>query len=250
VSTTADAEPARIRPRTVVIVPAFDEAPNLATLLGAIHEHLPELEIVVIDDGSRDDTAKVAEQSDAHVVRHPFNLGYGAALQSGYKWALERDVGFLLQMDADGQHLPSEASTLLEAVRSGSCDLAIGSRFMAGDAHYPMGAARSLGRWLLRRIAGLAGLRVTDPTSGFQAMNRSALELFASDWYPFDYPDVDVLILAHRSGLRISEHSVRMATGWRESSLHAGWKPLYYGYKMLLSLWAASAKPRSKTTPR
>jgi hypothetical protein len=235
---------AQLRGRTVIVVPAHNEAPNLAGLLDAIREHLPELDVLVVDDASRDDTAQVAERCAAHVVRHPFNLGYGAALQSGYKWALERDVEFLVQMDADGQHLPSEVAAVLEPVRRGDCDLSVGSRFLEADGHYSMGATRSLGRWLLRGIARLAGLRLTDPTSGFQAMNRSVLELFVSDWYPFDYPDVDVLILAHRAGLRISEYGVRMAPGWRESSLHAGWKPLYYSYKMLLSLWAASAKPR------
>lgn len=243
-TTTGESGRIRGRGRTVIVVPAYNEAPNLPDLLGAIRKDLPDLDVIVVDDGSRDDTAQVAERCAAQVVRHPFNLGYGVALQSGYKWALERDVDYLVQMDADGQHLPSEVATLLEPVRRGDCDLAIGSRFLDADAHYSMGATRSLGRWLLRGIAGLAGLRVTDPTSGFQAMNRTALELFVSDWYPFDYPDVDVLILAHRSGLRIAEHGVRMAPGWRDSSLHTGWKPLYYGYKMLLSLWAASSKTR------
>ncbi len=109
-----------------------------------------------------------------------------------------------------------------------------------------MGALRSIGRAVFAGLARLGGLSISDPTSGFQAMNRRALELFASDWYPYDYPDVDVLLLAHRRGLRIRERAVRMAPSWRASTLHSGWAPLYYSYKMLLALWAVSGVPRAR----
>jgi glycosyltransferase involved in cell wall biosynthesis len=174
------------------------------------------------------------------VLRHPFNLGYGAALQTGYRFALARGVACAVQMDADGQHLASEVPALLEDVRRGDCDLAIGSRFLELSG-YRMGALRSVGRTIFCRVARWVGLEITDPTSGFQALNRRAMQLFLSDWFPADYPDVDVLVLAHRCGLRVRERPVRMAEGSRASSLHSGWKPLYYCYKMLLSLWAASA---------
>jgi glycosyltransferase involved in cell wall biosynthesis len=201
--------------------------------------------VVVVDDGSRDGTGEVAARRGAHVVRHPFNLGYGVALQTGYKYALEHGAGFLVQIDADGQHRPGDVPRLLQPVLDGTCDLVVGSRFLE-QTGYAMGGLRSLGRLAFRSIARLTGLEVTDPTSGFQAMNRAALELFASDWYPFDYPDVDVLVLAFRSGLRVRELPVDMRPGPRESSLHSGWKPLYYCYKMVLSLWAGSATRREQ----
>jgi glycosyltransferase involved in cell wall biosynthesis len=197
----------------------------------------------VIDDGSRDGTAAAAARAGARVVRHAFNLGYGAALQTGYKYALERGVDWIVQMDADGQHLPGEIPGLLEPVQRDECDLVVGSRFLAPSG-YEMGTFRSLGRHLFRAVARAAGLTVTDPTSGFQAMNRRALELFAGDWFPGDYPDVDVLLAAARAGLRLREHPVRMAPGVRPSTLHAGWKPLYYVYKMLLSMWAGTGRRR------
>jgi len=105
-----------------------------------------------------------------------------------------------------------------------------------------MGALRSTGRQLIRALGRLAGLDLTDPTSGFQALSRRALALYARDWFPTDYPDVDVRLVAARDGLRIREVPVQMAAGVRESTLHSGWKPLYYVYKMLLSLWAVSGR--------
>ena len=225
----------------LLIVPAFDEAERLPGLLAELRRTHPDLAVLVIDDGSRDATAAVAARAGARVVRHPFNLGYGAALQTGYKYALANGVERLVQMDADGQHLPAEIPGLLEPLRRGDCDLVVGSRFL-GPSDYRMGAVRSLGRHLFRALARAAGLAITDPTSGFQAMNRRALALFAGDWYPSDYPDVDVLVRAARSGLRLREEPVRMAAGVRASTLHSGWKPFYYVYKMLLSMWAATGR--------
>ena len=229
--------------RELLIVPAYDEAERLPRLLAELARTLPGLEVLVIDDGSSDATAAVALAAGARVVRHPFNLGYGAALQTGYKYALANGVERLVQMDADGQHLPAEIPGLLEPLRRGESDLVVGSRFLE-PSDYRMGALRSFGRQLFRALARAAGLAITDPTSGFQALNRRALALFAGDWYPSDYPDVDVLVLAARAGLRLREHPVRMATGMRPSTLHSGWKPLYYVYKMLLSMWAATGKRR------
>ena len=227
------------------MIPAFNEATSLPTLIESLLETELEPTVVVIDDGSEDDTAAVAFRCGAQVVRHPFNLGYGAALQTGYKWAIARNVSFVVQMDGDGQHLASEVPGLLELVRGDACDLAIGSRFLEPSG-YRMGALRAMGRVVFAGLARLGGLSISDPTSGFQALNRRALELFVSDWYPYDYPDVDVLLLAHRRGLRIRERAVQMAPSWRASTLHSGWAPLYYSYKMLLALWAVSGVPRAR----
>jgi glycosyltransferase involved in cell wall biosynthesis len=234
--------------RPILILPAYDEEASLPGLLAELRRTLPEFELVVIDDGSRDATAHAAARAGARVLRHPFNLGYGAALQTGYKHALERGAELLVQMDADGQHLPAEVPGLLEPVRRGDCDLVVGSRFLEPSG-YEMGALRSLGRQTFRALARAAGLAVTDPTSGFQALNRRALAFYADDWFPADYPDVDVLLCAVRAGLRVREHPVRMAPGARPSTLHSGWKPLYYGYKMLLSLWAATGQRDARSEP-
>lgn len=147
-------------------------------------------------------------------------------------------------MDADGQHLPEEVAALVEPVARGECDVALGSRFLA-PTDYAMGAARSLGRDLFRAVARRAGLSVTDPTSGFQALSPRALALYAGDWFPSDYPDVDVLLAATRAGLVLREVPVRMAPGARASTLHSGWKPLYYVYKMLLSIFVTVLRPKA-----
>lgn len=234
--------------RPCIVIPAFNEQQTLAVLLDALRSALPDHELVVIDDGSRDRTAEIAAQAGAHVLRHPYNLGYGAALQTGFKYALECGAPWVVQMDADGQHLPAEVPALVAALASGDCDVAIGSRFLAPSG-YEMGALRSTGRQLIRALGRLASLDLTDPTSGFQALNRRALALYAGDWFPTDYPDVDVRLVAARSGLRIREVAVQMAPSARTSTLHSGWKPLYYAYKMLLSLWAVtSQRPTQQPT--
>ena len=227
--------------RPCIVIPAFNEEARLPDLLAELRRTLPDHDLVVIDDGSRDRTAEVAARAGARVLRHPYNLGYGAALQTGFKYALECGAPWVVQMDADGQHLPAEVPALVALLASGDCDVAIGSRFLAPSG-YEMGALRSTGRQLIRALGRLAGLDLTDPTSGFQALSRRALTLYAGDWFPTDYPDVDVRLVGARDGLRIREVPVQMAAGVRTSTLHSGWKPLYYAYKMLLSLWAVSGR--------
>jgi len=224
----------------IIIIPAFNEEARIGTVLDSVREAGPDGEVVVIDDGSTDGTAAVSQAHGARVISHPFNLGYGAAIQTGYKYALARRAAFLVQMDADGQHDPREIRGLLEPVRLGECDLAIGSRFLA-ETGYRMSLARSLGRSVLKWLGRRAGVNVADPTSGFQAMNRAVLLLYARDFFPHDYPDVDVLVMAVRHGLRLREVSTPMAQSPRESMLHGGRREIYYAYRMLLALWAAWA---------
>ena len=232
----------------VLVIPAYEEEARVGAVLEAVARAGLGCEIVVVDDGSRDATAAVAARAGAQVLRHPFNLGYGAALQTGYKYALERGARVVAQMDADGQHDPAELAELLAAVESGEADLVVGSRFL-GRGAYRMGVLRTLGRRLFQGIARLAGLSVSDPTSGFQAMNRRVLEVYARDFVPTDYPDVDVQLAASRNGLRVAERPVRMHTGPRASTLHGGLRSVYYVYKMLLSTWTATRRPAEAPAP-
>jgi glycosyltransferase involved in cell wall biosynthesis len=201
-------------------------------------------EVVVVDDGSSDGTAAVARRLGAGVISHPFNLGYGAALQTGYKAALELGAPLVVQMDADGQHDPALIPRLVAPIERDEADLVLGSRFLEPGG-YRMGWFQTLGRLLFRLLARLFALEVTDPTSGFQAMNRAVLEMYAEDFYPSDYPDVDVLLDAHRHGLRVREVAVTMSAGARASTLHGGLRDLSYAYRMLLSVWAATARRTS-----
>jgi glycosyltransferase involved in cell wall biosynthesis len=226
---------------TLLLIPAFDEATSLPEVLRRVERAASDVPVVVVDDGSQDDTARVARAHGARVLRHPYNLGYGAALQTGYKYALRRGFRFLVQMDADGQHDPAQIPRLLEPLRAGDCDLVIGSRFLERSG-YRMSFPMRAGREFFRLLARLLGVDVTDPTSGFQAMNREVLALYVGDFFPSDFPDVDVLLMARRRGARVREIPVHMSEGARRSRIHGGIRILYYPYKMLLSLWAASAR--------
>lgn len=234
--------------RRILIIPAYNEGATLGRVLASVLEANLECEVVVVDDGSIDDTSAVAKGAGATVLRHPFNLGYGAALQTGYKFALQNDVELLLQMDADGQHDPHQLLDVAAPILEGELDLVIGSRFLEKTG-YQMEYLRSVGRLLFASLARLAGLTVSDPTSGFQAMNRRVLEVYTGDFFPTDYPDVDMLLAAYRHGLRVGERSVEMSKAERASTLHGGLRSVYYVYKMLLSLWSVSSR-RSKRDER
>lgn len=237
----------------LVIMPARNEASRIGPVIHAIREVVPHASILVIDDDSSDATVEVVREAGAIAAPLPFHLGYGGALQAGYRFAVAHGFEQLVQMDSDGQHRPEDLPPLLAPILRGDADLVIGSRFaeapgLEPDRRYEMGALRSFGRKMLCLFARIGGLHVSDPTSGLQAMNARTLELFASNLYPVDYPDVDVLLLAHRKGLRIAEVPVEMKPSPRPSLLHSGWMPIYYAYRMILSLWALSAVPRSASS--
>jgi len=229
---------------TLIIVPAYNEEPRIADVIRGIGEHIPGVDIVIVDDGSSDRTREVALRAGAKVISHPFNLGYGAALQAGYQYALSKGYSELIQLDGDGQHDPSYISDLLGVIRRGEADVAMGSRFLEpigiGSDHrsYRTPLMRRFGIRLFGTITSLIiKQRVTDPTSGYQAMNRRVLEWVSSDKFPFDYPDADVIIMLHRAGFRICEVPVRMFESQDKKSMHGGWKPLYYVFKMFLSIF-------------
>ena len=224
-------------PATIVVIPARNEAERIGRVLAGVRAELPEANVVVVDDGSQDATAAIASRAGARVVRHAFSLGYGAALQTGYRFARLQPFDRLVQLDADGQHDPASLHDLLARLDREDVDLVIGSRYLnAGDA--PRGGKlRRVGSkmfaWL---VTSWTGVRITDPTSGYQAMNRRTLELLVLDHFPEDYPDADVLILASRAGLRLAEVPVRMHPRSGGVSMHRGSRAAYYLYKMVLNL--------------
>lgn len=221
---------------TIVLLPAHNESQRIGDVIAGIQNVAPGCPIVVVDDGSTDDTVQRALDRGVTVLRHPFNLGYGVALQTGYKYAVLRQAAYLVQLDADGQHDPEGIPRILERVHSGMCDICIGSRFLAGQP-YPIPLSRRFGMALLRRVASwLLGKTVTDPTSGFQAMNRRVFAFYSRDSYPVDYPDVDVLVMLHRHGFRVTEVPVMMHARASGVSLHRGLRPIYYLFKMGLDI--------------
>jgi glycosyltransferase involved in cell wall biosynthesis len=191
---------------------------------------------VIIDDYSSDDTAAVAARLGAHVVSLPCNLGYGGAVQTGFKYAVERGYDYGIMMDADGQHDPASAPELVAPVWAGEADVAVGSRFL-GASTYDPGWARRLGMRVFGAIvAHISSRTITDPTSGYQALNRKVLRFFARDNYPTDYPDADTLLLLHYARFRVVEVPVHMRPRIAGVSMHGSWKVFYYVFKMLLAL--------------
>lgn len=214
-------------------MPAYNEASRIRRVVGQVASQAHG-DVLVVDDGSSDETASEARAGGAIVAVHAVNLGYGAALQTGYRYALRHGYDAVLQLDADGQHDPASIPALLDALAG--ADVVLGSRFLDSRSYRPP-LSRRLGMWLFGRVASLlAGQRITDPTSGFQAISHDALRFYAHERYPVDYPDADVLAMLVRSGLRLVEVPVRMLPSPDGKSMHSGFlKPLYV-FRMSLAL--------------
>ena len=220
--------------RCLAIVPAFNEEASVASVIAEIRDADPRFEILVVDDGSTDGTRELAS-AGAHVVSLPFNLGIGAAVQAGFEYARRRGYDLAVQLDGDGQHDPAFLAALLAPVVAGDVDIAIGTRF-AAERHYRPSFARRLGIGLFARVVStIVRQRVTDTTSGFRALNRRGIRLFAAD-YPHDYPEVEATVLARRHGLRLAEVPVRMRYRTEGCSSITAARSAYYLVKVSLAL--------------
>jgi glycosyltransferase involved in cell wall biosynthesis len=229
--------------RVAVILPAFNEARNLPAVLEELREAAPGYDLCVVDDGSTDRTAEVASSLGATVLRCPVNLGIGGAVQTGYLWARERGHDVAVQFDADGQHDPRELAALVAPVRDGQAELVVGSRFLQAKGYRSTWLRRLGIRYLGAFLRLRCGAGVTDPTSGFRAVGRAGIALFAAS-YPSDYPEPESIALAVRNGLRVAEVAVRMRQrGHGRSSIDA-LGTLRYLIKVSLALLLLPARPR------
>jgi glycosyltransferase involved in cell wall biosynthesis len=237
-------------PTHLAIVPAYNESAAIAATVGDLREHAPRFDVLVVDDGSTDDTSAVAQAAGAMVVRHPFNLGIGGAVQSGYQYALERGYHVAVQVDGDGQHDARHIEQLLARLQRGDVNMVTGSRFLLReDDTFQSSMPRRLGIRLFGKILSLVvGRAVTDPTSGFRMVGRRGIELFARD-YPHDYPEVEAVLLLHFHQLKGCEVPVRMrerATG--VSSINAS-RSVYYMIKVLLAILVGLLRKRPNVEP-
>jgi len=224
--------------RRVAIVPALNEEETIATVIAEIRGFDPGLDVVVVDDGSTDGTARAARARGARVLRLPFNLGIGGAVQTGFRFAFEQGYDIAVRVDGDGQHDPAQLGYVLAPVLSGDADIAVGSRF-AGDAGsgYRSSRSRRLGiRLLAWVVSRIVRRRVTDTTSGFQALNRQGIALFARD-YPHDYPEVEATIMVFRHRLRMVEVPVEMRERAAGRSSITTLRSVYYMVKVLLAIF-------------
>ncbi len=198
-----------IEKKVLVIIPAFNEEGAVGKVVEEVRTHLPQADALVVNDGSTDLTSERAKASGATVLDLPFNLGIGGAMQAGYKYAHEKGYDIAIQVDGDGQHDPKEIPKLLQALEEKEVDMVIGSRFI-GDSEFKSSMMRRVGISIFSKVISLiVGQKITNPTSGFRAANRKAIQLFAFD-YPQDYPEPEVLVLLHKCGLKMAEVPIVM----------------------------------------
>ena len=238
--------------RRIAVVPAWNEAGVVGTVVAEIKAVDPAIDVVVVDDASDDDTASVAAARGATVLRLPFNVGIGGAVQAGLRLARDEGYELAVRLDGDGQHDAGEIQKILAPVEAGEADLVIGSRFVDGTGSYRPPLARRLGiRVFARLVSLLGGQRVTDTTSGFVALSRAGIELFAAE-YPHDYPEVEATLVALRSGLRVTQVQVEMRERTTGSSSITFVRSLYYIVKVMLALLVASLRryPRLEAARR
>lgn len=222
--------------KTIVIVPAYNEEKSIRQVLFGIKHAEPDMDIIVINDGSQDLTGQVARATGlATVIDMPVNVGIGAAMQTGYLYACRNGYEVAVQLDGDGQHDPAELHKIVDPIRAGSLDCCIGSRFLQKTS-YRSGLSRRIGiKFFSWMIHWMIGKKYTDPTSGFRAVNRRIIERFATS-YPEDYPEVEAIVLLERHQFRIREVSVLMHARQAGQSSITWFKSLYYMLKVSLAI--------------
>ena len=235
----------------LAIVPAFNESESISRVVSELREHAPDFDVVVVDDGSTDDTADRARSAGAQVLRHPYNLGIGGAVQSGYMYASERGYDVAVQVDGDGQHDPRCLAAMLAHLNAHpELDMVTGSRFLAADgdgfrSSAPRRAGIRIFAWVLSRIVGQ---QVTDPTSGLRMAGRRGIDLFARD-YPHDYPEVEAVLLMHAHQLSSVELPVKMRERTGGVSSINSTRSVYYMIKVLLAVVVGLCRARPVVEP-
>jgi glycosyltransferase involved in cell wall biosynthesis len=220
----------------LVLIPAFNESEYIGKVLNDVIRNIPQADILVVNDGSADQTSDIARTAGVMVLDIPYNIGYGGAVQTGFRFATEYGYDYVITMDGDAQHDPASAKNLIQAMDRSGADVVIGSRFLQGK--YRMPFARRTGAWLFSRLASLyTGANFTDPTSGFQLLHRKVFSYFSEgNNYPLDYPDVNIIMAMHKMKFSITEAPVIMRENPGGKSMHSGYRPVIYVMRMFLSI--------------
>lgn len=232
------------RSSLLVVVPAWNEQEVLGQVIDEVHAALPEADLLVVSDGSTDETAQVAAQRGAKVLDLPMNLGVGGAMRAGYKFALRGGYHHAVQIDADGQHDPRNVRDLQRAMDQTGADIVLGARF-AGKGNY---SARGPRRWSMKLLSmvlsRVTGTTLTDTTSGFKLCNRRAIELFSRN-YPAEYlgDTVEALVIASRAGLEVRQVGVEMRPRAGGTPSHSPVKAAVFLGRAVLALFVALTRP-------
>lgn len=221
--------------KKLIIIPAYNEAENLPKLIFSIKTILPEFDYVIINDGSTDNTRTLCEQEGMNVVTLPINSGIGVAVQTGYKYALYNDYDIAIQIDGDGQHDVGYLKEIIAPLEKEEADVVIGSRFIEYQGFQTSGARRMGIKILSFFIWLCTGVKVKDVTSGFRAVNKRFIQIFAED-YSKDYPEPEAIVTAKMYGGWIKEMPVVMKERETGRSSITLWKSVYYMIKVTLAI--------------
>jgi glycosyltransferase involved in cell wall biosynthesis len=232
-------------PRVLVIIPAYNEEESLGRVIRKVQAVNPLASIAVINDGSTDATPDIADGYGAVVLDLPYNLGIGSAMQTGFMFARERGFDVAVQVDGDGQHDPAEIAELLSVLGQGQADVVIGSRYIEDRGYITPHLRRSGIMLLSTLISWIVRQHITDPTSGFRALNRRAIDLCATD-YPFDYPEPESVVLFKRAGLRIAEIPVTMNPRYGGQSSITPLRSAYYMIKVIMAIMIGLLRQRPR----
>lgn len=235
----------RLPGKYLVIIPAYNEAENIGGVLDELREQVPWVDVLVINDGSRDQTAQIARRHGAKVITHPYNLRYGGALQTGFKYALRYDYDYVIQFDGDGQHDPQNIFEMTRAMAETKADIVIGSRFLNKQKHTNW--MRGLGINMFSMIIQLlTGQKVADPTSGLQLLNKRVFQFYSyRNQFPVDFPDANVLVLMILAGFKVTERPATIRERLHGESMHTGFKVVKYLAIMFYSIFIAIIKGRA-----
>ncbi|NQU66437.1 MAG: glycosyltransferase family 2 protein [Candidatus Marinimicrobia bacterium] len=218
----------------LVIIPVFNEAENLPAVVDELQRDLPDFDILVVNDGSTDETAALLKTMDyIHTLSLPFNVGYSLALKTGFKYANQNHYDYIIQFDGDGQHIASEALKLTEHVLATKADIVIGSRFMEAS-DYPHSPIRRLGTGIFKSlIRFFCRQSIHDPTSGFQVLSRRVVQLYADMPYFPQFPDANLIVDMILSGYEVTEIPVKMRQRLSGKGMHENIYSSFY-YMMLI----------------
>lgn len=231
--------------KVLIVIPALNEGRVIARVVKEVLAAHPNYSILVIDDGSADQTAEEAKSAGAAVISLPINLGIGGAVQTGYKVAADENYDVVIQLDGDAQHDPKYLKDILDPVLDGRLDLCIGSRFLTDQPGFKSTFTRRIGiRFFSVLLRALTGTAFTDPTSGFRATGRPLIERFAQ-YYPVDFPEPEVIQVARRYGARIGEVPVRMRKRLGGTSSIRYFATLYYMVKVTLAILIDTLKKKT-----
>jgi glycosyltransferase involved in cell wall biosynthesis len=223
--------------RVLIIVPSYREEKNILKVLEGLEKYVPDMDILIIIDGSKDRTEEIVSLNGFQFLVHPYNMGYGVTVQTGYKYAVKHGYDTVVQIDGDGQHDPKYIIPLVNTLNNSDVDVVIGSRFLEGGS-YDVPLFRKIGiKYFSKIISLITGQNISDSTSGFQALNHKVFNFFSKvDNFPYDYPDADTIITLIFAGFKIKEIPVIMYDRLNGKSMTTGLKTLNYVVKMLISI--------------